>query len=218
MLLFTGTAFKTSEQQPENALYCQIEQLDLWRERWTGVKDYTSAKRLVEESSVWGEEWVTGGSWPCAGRRSCLAELHSDRGDDPEFGQNVYWQMCFKGVLLSWSWQRKIPCCSAHLQHSTRPRFYLQESWPFKKKWWRSWPCLGFLFFFLVLSVFLSLPPSLSFFHTIEPLSMLSLKANSSPLCTLFHITFKSSAGPAWAPRLLASVQRFASEVTICDA
>lgn len=162
-----------------------------------------------------GEEWVTGGSWPCAGRRSCLAELHSDRGDDPEFGQNVYWQMCFKGVLLSWSWQRKIPCCSAHLQHSTRPRFYLQESWPFKKKWWRSWPCLGFLFFSLSFSH--SLLPFL-FFHTIEPLSMLGLKANSSPLCTLFHITFKSSAGLARAPRLLASVQRFASEVTICDA
>lgn len=73
-------------------------------------------------------------------------------------------------------------------------------------------------FSFLVLSVFLSVPPSIYFFHTIEPLSMLGLKANSSPLCILFHITFKSSAGPARAPRLLASVQRFASEVTICDA
>lgn len=69
----------------------------------------------------------------------------------------------------------------------------------------------------LCLSFTHSLLPFL-FFHTIEPLSMLGLKANSSPLCTLFHITFKSSAGLARAPRLLASVQRFASKVTICDA
>lgn len=63
MHLFTGTHSRPSHQsisvqQLENALYCQIEQLDLWREQWTGVKDYTSAKRLVEESSVWGKsEW-----------------------------------------------------------------------------------------------------------------------------------------------------------------
>lgn len=101
--------------------------------------------------------------------------------------------------------------------HSTHPRFYLQESWPFKNKWWRSWSWISL--FILFISVFLHLTSSFpSFFHTIEFLSMLGLKANSSPLCTLFHITFKSSAGLARAPRLLASVQRFASEVLICDA
>lgn len=161
---------------------------------------------------------MTGGAWPCAGRRSCLAGLHSDRGDDPEFGQNVYWQMCFKAVLLSWSWQRKIPCCSAHLHTPLIHGSTYKNLDLLKRNDGEVGHALDFSFYSISLCLSFSHSSFPSFFHTIEFLSTLGLKANSSPLCTLFHITFKSCAGLARAPRLLASVQRFASEVSICDA
>lgn len=56
-----------------------------------------------------------------AGTFSRFTDAGRDRGDDPEPGQNIYWQMCFKGALLSWSWQRKMPCCWVHLQFAALP-------------------------------------------------------------------------------------------------
>lgn len=218
MLLFTGTALKTSEQQPENALYCQIEQLDLWRERWTGVKDYTSAKRLVEGSSVWGKsEWQ-------AVHGPVQVDVHAwlsctQTGEMTRSLAKMFTGRCvLKESSLAGHGSGKYPAvqriCNTPLVHGST----YKNPDLLKRNDGEAGHALVFSFSF---SFFLSFSHSLLsflFFHTIEPLSMLSLKANSSPLCTLFHITFKSSAGPARAPRLLASVQRFASEVTICDA
>lgn len=56
-----------------------------------------------------------------AGTLSCFSDSGQDRKDDPDLSQNIYWQMRSKGALLSWSWQRKIPCCSVHLQFVALP-------------------------------------------------------------------------------------------------
>jgi len=223
MHLFTGTTLKTftsiNFRTATNALYCQIEQLDLWREQWTGVKDYTSAKRLVEESSVWGKsEWQ-------AVHGPVQVDVHAwlsctQTGEMTRSLAKMFTGRCvLKESSLAGHGSGKYPAvqriCNTPLVHGST----YKNPDLLKRNDGEAGHGLNSSFSFLFsLSFSHSLPPSISFFHTIEPLSILGLKANSSPLCILLHITFKSSAGPARAPRLLASVQRFASEVTICDA
>lgn len=123
--------------------------------------------------------------------------------------------MCFKGVLLIWSWQRKIPCCSVHLQHSTRPLLYLQNLDLSKRNDWEAGHALAFLS--LAASLSLVHPTHLSFFHTIEALSVRLEGKFCLPFAPCFASLLSLVPASAEALRLLASVQRFASEAAICD-
>lgn len=121
--------------------------------------------------------------------------------------------MHFKGVLLVWSWQWKIPCCSVHLQHSTCLLLYLQNHDLLKRNDGEAGHALA-VFVFSWFS--LSTTPHPPFFFPYSIYVRLEGK-----FCLPFAPCFASllSLVPALAEalRLLASVQRFASEAAICD-
>lgn len=94
------------------------------------------------------------------------------------------------------------------------------KSWPFKKKWWRSWTCFSFFFFLslAVSSLFLVHPTRLSFFPYHWSFVYVRLEGKFClPFAPCFASLLSLVPASAEALRLLASVQRFASEAAICD-
>lgn len=181
-LLFTGTALKTiSEHQPANTLYCQTERLDLRRERWTGVKDCPSAKRLVEESSVWGKsEWQ-------AVRGPVQVDVHAwlsctQTGEMTRSLAKMFTGRCvLKESSLAGHGSGKYPAvqriCNTPLVHGST---YKNPDLLKRNDGEAGHALDSSISFSFSLSFSHSLLPFL-FFHTIEPLSMLGLKANSFP-------------------------------------
>ena len=95
-------------------------------------RNCTTSRQLTREHGGGKErwrDWLTSGLSEGLSVQSGQVHSHlyarlglgSDRRDDPESGQNVYRQMCFKGAPLSWSWQRETPCCSLNLQSTALP-------------------------------------------------------------------------------------------------
>lgn len=119
--------------------------------------------------------------------------------------------MHFKGVLHIWSWQWKIPCCSTHLQHSTCLLLYLHKKMIEK-------PAMLWLLSLVVSLSFLYTPPASRFFPYHWRSVYVSLEGKFClPFAPCLALLLSLVPAPAKALRLLASVQRFASEAAICD-
>lgn len=117
--------------------------------------------------------------------------------------------MYFKGVLLIWSWQRKIPCCSVHL-HTLLVHCFTYKILTFQKE------RLEKLFVFSCLP--LSCTPHPPFFFFSIPLKLClcwAWRQILPSLCTLLRITFKSGAGFGRSPSALGFCA--AVRITSCD-
>lgn len=126
--------------------------------------------------------------------------------------------MYFKGVLLIWSWQRKIPCCSVHL-HTPLVQCFTYKILTFQKERIVKM-AMNWLLFFLSLAASLSLvhPTLLSFFPYHWSSVYVGLEGKFClPFAPCFASLLSLMPASAEALRLLASVQRFASEAAICD-
>lgn len=183
--------------------------------RWEKPSESVNISRMYHQKQL---GWRRGAEGVCsdsvclrvrAGTSSRSAGSRPDRRDDPESGQNVYWQMCFKGALLSWSWQRKIPCCSVHLQFAalTIPP---TTSWPFREMMDE-------------LAALLLLPLSHLYFFSIplkiEALSMWGSEADCAPplLTVSNHFKGWSRLWPQpFGTRLLCSGSRQELRFVIC--
>lgn len=128
--------------------------------------------------------------------------------------------MCFKWVSLIWSWQRKLPCCSVHLQHSTRPLLYQQNPDLSKRNDGEAGHALAFFFFVFSCFFPLSCSPHPPFFFFPYHWSFVYVRLEGKfclPFAPCFASLLSLVPASAEALRLLASVQRFASEAAICD-